>query len=262
MDHLQNKYETTIIVKEEKNEKNEKNIQQTEQKCTICYETIQTKDYIGKQDFDCVDIDDTSCLRIKCGHAFHINCIMQAFRGNLKCPICREDLVTTSVQNSDFYIHVLDIENEGDENEEMDEAYHPDRLRLETEIKLERCKNKIVNEKRKILKKKVKDFHLFHASLKKTRKDEIRNIMQTFRKKNHKQFIKHIKIVQTEINEILNIEKNIVEEKLKDQNVELNSHILQNFFYKTNPIYNVFDILQKNGEDVNINGFQKKFWTG
>jgi len=238
------------------------NVKKTEQKCTICYECINTKDYIGKQDFDCVDVDDPSCLRIKCGHAFHTNCIMQAFRGNLKCPICRESLVTSSLQNSEFYISVFDIEQEVAEDDESDDTYHPHRLRLETEIKLERCKNVQIIEKRKNLKKKIKEFHLNHVFLKKSRKKIIKDALTAFRKENHKLFHTKIKNVQVEVNNILEMEKKITEKKLSEQKITLDTQIFNSFFNKTNPLYNVYDVLQKYGEDSNLNAFQKKFWTG
>lgn len=239
------------------------NSKKMEQKCTICYENMNTSDYIGKQDFDCVDVDDTTCLRIKCGHAFHTNCIMQAFRGNLKCPICRDSLTSGSSIPNEFFVEFYDNQNgEENEEEEEDDTFHPDRLRLETEVKLERCKNKEIIEKRKTLKKKIKEFHLFHSSLKKNRRDLIKQTLQNFRKTSHKKFNVFIKNVQTDVNEILFMEKKIVEKKLNEKNVSLDLPIVDSFFHKTNPLYNVYDILQKNGEDVNINGFQKKFWTG
>lgn len=222
--------------------------------CTICYDEINTDEFIGKQDFDCVDLHDPTCLRIKCGHAFHTNCIMQAFRGNLKCPMCRDSLIENPLRTfeNEYVFQAFEIE------EIEEEEVNPEILKLETELNLERCKNKKLIEKRKQLKQKIKHFHEYHTLLKKNRKKILKNSIELFRKENHKVFHKHIKDIQKDLNAICTQEKKIIE---KNNKIEITEDSFQNYFNKSNQIYNVYDIIQKNGEDLNINGFLRKFWT-
>ena len=42
---------------------------------------------------DVVDPEDASCLRLRCGHAFHAACVLAAFRAGLGCAMCRQPLV-------------------------------------------------------------------------------------------------------------------------------------------------------------------------
>jgi hypothetical protein len=60
------------------------------------------QEYICTDDENCMicfETNGTWC-KLKCGHAFHTNCIMQAFRSNLKCPVCRNDLVEKTEENN------------------------------------------------------------------------------------------------------------------------------------------------------------------
>jgi DNA repair exonuclease SbcCD ATPase subunit len=41
---------------------------------------------------DHVDESDPAALRLKCGHAFHASCILQAFRSGISCPTCGSTL--------------------------------------------------------------------------------------------------------------------------------------------------------------------------
>jgi len=220
-------------------------------KCTICYEEIKTKEFDAVQDFDCVDFDDPTCLRLKCGHAYHTNCIMQAFRSNLKCPVCRTDLVEVKNHEENF-IQLF-------ANEESDDDDDIDNLLIQTTLNRERAKNKELKECRKKLKETVKDFHIFHTDLTKRRKAKIRECLKTFRKEEHKNFRMKIHGVEKVLKVVKKNEQKIVDEKLLNTG-QITHDDTRKYFLNFNHLYSPYDVLQRNGGDINLNGFMRRFW--
>ena len=60
-------------------------------------------------------------------------------------------------------------------------------IMLDTYARQERCKNIHLKDKRKELNNAVKEFHVFHQSLKQTRRFKIKEVLKEFRDKNHKE---------------------------------------------------------------------------
>ena len=56
--------------------------------CAICIEDMKCSAFTQPSEDDRVDEDDATALRLKCGHAFHASCILQAFRSGISCPTC------------------------------------------------------------------------------------------------------------------------------------------------------------------------------
>jgi len=48
------------------------------QKCSICWETVPST-------------NSAKHKRLKCGHAYHLNCILGWFKESQLCPVCRKD---------------------------------------------------------------------------------------------------------------------------------------------------------------------------
>ncbi len=52
-----------------------------EEECSICLENLRTS---------------KSC-KLKCNHYYHYNCVMEHFKNNNKCPICRTEFILGQV---------------------------------------------------------------------------------------------------------------------------------------------------------------------
>lgn len=54
------------------------------QKCSICWENVPST-------------NSAKHKRLRCGHAFHLNCILNWFIHSDECPICRNNQVNDSI---------------------------------------------------------------------------------------------------------------------------------------------------------------------
>ena len=81
-------------------------------KCSICLESMQTKDYIVlyKKKYDNISRnerihrlhrglssyplqkDNYNIYRLKCNHYFHKKCLNKWLKKSVSCPLCRQDL--------------------------------------------------------------------------------------------------------------------------------------------------------------------------
>lgn len=220
------------------------------QKCNICFDEIKTNEFTVESQYDCVDNEDSTCMRLQCGHAYHTNCIINSFRRNEKCPMCRKDLIN---KNTSEHIHVFDLDDDSEPGEE-DLGW----ILLDTLTKQERCKNSTLKDKRKELNEKIKDFHAYHLKLKQKRRQKIKEVLKEFRDEHHKIFRFKVKTVQRQLNIVKKIEKNAVEKIIPRMETPVENRILREFF-KFNANYDASSILCKN--DLNVNGFSRKFWT-
>ena len=216
--------------------------------CTICYEEMKTVEFEGVQDMDIVDLNDPSCLRLKCGHAFHTNCILQAFRSNLKCPVCRNNLVESG-SPTDNFIQFIDEEVEQEEIPQHE-------FLIQSVINQERTRNAEVKELRKDLKKTVKQFNTYHTDLKHKRRAMIRVMLSDFRKKEHALFRKSVRNVQKKATALMKLEKSIVVDRLVKENLVAEDWNERFFNYCED--YDSYYLLQK--VDDHLSGFNRRFW--
>lgn len=216
--------------------------------CTICYEEMKTLEFEGVQDMDIVDLHDPTCLRLKCGHAFHTNCILQAFRSNLKCPVCRNDLVDGNTPHENF-IQFID--------EEPEEEIPQHEFLIQSVINQERTRNAQVKELRKDLKKTVKEFNTYHTDLKHKRRALICKMLREFRKSEHGEFRKSVRKVQKKATALMKVEKALVVDRLVKENIVASDWNDRYFNYSEE--YDSYYLLQKNGAD-NLSGFSRRFW--
>lgn len=226
-------------------------------KCNVCFDEIKTNEYIENiinetdenESIDCVDTKDTTCLRLKCGHAFHTNCIISSFRRHEKCPMCRKELVNN--KSEDYILFT---------NETLEETPNNDCewILLDLLIKQDRCRNGDLKILRNHLNISVKDFHIYHTSLKHKRRESIKKALKEFRMQHHKEFRKKLKKVQANLNIVKDLEKTNIEKLAPNMDTPFSETILKEYF-KFNPMYDAASILTKN--DIDINGFSRRFWN-
>jgi hypothetical protein len=153
--------------------------------CAVCIEPMNTLKFVqmASESEDAIDSQDSSCVRLKCGHAFHICCSIGSFRSGLACPSCRE-----SVPAQEFEIFVLDDSVESDDTvtENIDNVRCIQRVRdiavrnarrklnLSTKSYNILCE-KLRSDRKKITSKALKDFKL-------SRYSEYRNALKEVQK--------------------------------------------------------------------------------
>ena len=87
----------TAKMEKQREEEEEEEEEQDEQECGICIERMNTLSFIqpkvAEEDReDVLDLEDPTCMRLKCGHAFHFSCQAPAMRLGKFCSLCRDEV--------------------------------------------------------------------------------------------------------------------------------------------------------------------------
>jgi DNA repair exonuclease SbcCD ATPase subunit len=164
--------------------------------CAVCQNEISTETY-QKNDTDKIDTEDSSCLRLQCGHAFHATCVMQTFRNGFGCPICRESLTTEEEPQMFALI-------------EEDPAIE----RMDQERNNLRCNHKEIKKYRKLLKEATKQYKILCESLRAKRAALIREALKDFKKKEMRSYKK----IKQEVSKHLSKVKKLELDELKKEN--------------------------------------------
>lgn len=161
------------------------------EECGICIEPMSTSKFIPPFGLteDEVDSKDPSCIRLRCGHAYHNTCCIGAFRAGFACPSCRE-AVPSRVEEYEIYV-LEDEESFSVENQQMDSL----RARLRTS-------NKDIRDARRNLKSKTKEYNIMCESLRAERKKYISNALREFRDSKRSEYIKVSRNVKAAISRV------------------------------------------------------------
>lgn len=138
--------------------------------CSICIEPMNTLKFISPTNDaeDKIDEKDASCVRLKCGHAFHISCSIGSFRSGLLCSMCRE-----AAPQQEFEIFLLEdtVVSEDTQTENIDTTRSSQRIR-DAKVRAARRKlnistkaynilcEKLRNERKQITSKALKELKL------------------------------------------------------------------------------------------------------
>jgi len=146
---------------------------------------------------DTVDETDATCIRLRCGHAFHASCTLASFRSGTGCPMCRDAV---------------------DEEEVLDD---PVFLRLDMERERIRASCSSVKAARRELNKSMRDYKAHTTILRAERKLFIRKALEDFSRKRRTEFTKITlsvtkKLKVVEIEETKELQKHATEEELED----------------------------------------------
>lgn len=162
--------------------------------CSICLELIKTDSYVATDSTDDkIDEKDPSCIRLKCGHAYHATCTMESFRCGKNCPMCREKSIPEIEEEFDEGFEIL-VENSETERLIKD---------MELEVEHLRKTDSSVKKSREVLNKSIKKYRVYCEEIKKERKLQIKNALKVLRNKKKSKFEKLIK----------NVEKNLMDVK-------------------------------------------------
>jgi len=124
--------------------------------CGICLEFMTTESYnANTSEDDKIDEKDTNCIRLKCGHAFHVSCTIESFRSSNSCPMCFE----SDEESEDMTEEISEMENL--------------RKQLQTT-------NKTVQRARQKLNVSLRQYNVYADFLRSERKKFIRNSLKLF----------------------------------------------------------------------------------
>ena len=157
--------------------------------CAICIEPMNTEKFIAIENGeDQIDENDSSCVRLKCGHAFHICCSIGSFRSGLLCPSCRE-----AVPQQEFEIFLLE-----------DTVISEDTMtqNVDTIRSTQRIKDCKVREARRKLNKSKKTYNILCEKLRNERKQIIKKVLRDFRLQRHSEYLEVYKDVQKTLKDV------------------------------------------------------------
>jgi len=154
--------------------------------------TESFKHPVENQD-DKLDDQDTSCLRLKCGHCYHTECMVMAFRQHQGCPLCRED---NPVINIDDVVLDNNILNQLRQELEIELPLNENQMNIinevDTKIQFLRTSNYHVQKARQNQNIILRQYNEFCEYLKKERSDAIKEALLKFRRKHRSSFNKKL----------------------------------------------------------------------
>jgi hypothetical protein len=150
--------------------------------------TIAQFEAPGDEASDCT-IDNH--IRLKCGHAFHSDCILSSFRYNPQCPCCRGGAIT---QSRNIVIEFVDTTLDSEEQEEQD---------VMNKLHTIRRSDPEVMAARKQLKIKKQEFKAYCTTIQEKKK----RMMQELTKELRKEKAMHTKLFTKARNEIKNVQR-------------------------------------------------------
>ena len=202
---------------------------ESNQECGICIEKIKTRSFVKvcEEAEDEIDKDDPSCVRLKCGHAFHVSCQMPAMRSGVGCSICRDETNKEPLnENVEYFFEV-----QGDTRQlqqwiqggtEIIERLADDVSNARNIITREFQINNSLRLKKRALNESVKAHKVICEKLKKDRAKHMRSALREFRQLRKMDFDESKQKVKKAL-------KDLKEEELKSVGGSLGG-ALQNFF--------------------------------
>lgn len=182
--------------------------------CAICISTIHTPQFIApnlsaEKPDDKIDDLDASCLRLGCGHAFHIICITSGFRRGIGCPTCRETLSSNPglTLNSAGMGGIEFVIEEAEEEIEEDETTSNMYLIMDTKRAQMRTNNRAIKESRRALNEQLRSYKHLAESLRLERRNVIREALKPFALERKNKFNFQYTAVHNALQKVMEVEK-------------------------------------------------------
>ena len=179
--------------------------------CGICIEPMQTLAYIAppvRDAEDCLDALDPTCMRLKCGHAFHFSCQAPAMRMGKFCSLCRDEIkkapIEIQINGETWEFSPSDVEQAESINEANEQLSNALMSVHEEELDMARKKMK---EALKVHRKIAND-------LKKFRARSMREALKNFRQVHKRSFDESVERVK----KLLHVLKKCEREALRTTN--------------------------------------------
>jgi hypothetical protein len=261
----------------ERGEKGEKGEKCEKGECGICIEEMNTIAFKkpNEEQEDGLDKNDASCIRLKCGHAYHFVCQMPAMRMGKFCSLCRDEIkqkenvthhfqitsTTSSGRNPAFQFEVTGSAN--DDTAVVQEVWEETMRRVQETISqnqelvntLDFAFSEMHDEDLAENKRKLKDAISVHKKfandLKEFRARYMRKALKDFRI----EFMTKYKDSEKRIKELLNILKEKESSLLQNKGFSRNQ--IQTFFSSDNR--HNFDFLVSNGA-IGGDPARHRFW--
>lgn len=213
--------------------------------CNICMEDMKTESFKHpepNQEKDKVDEKNSLCLRLKCGHAYHTECMVMAFREKQGCPMCRESLQTNTIDdvliNNNGIVEIFDQDNNllmnlniddfqqdfNNENEILNE--------VETKLGILRTTNYEVMQARHDQNLILRQYNEICEEIKQLKSKAMKETMTKFRLQYRKKFNETLKIVRLQMENTRNIEMELLKEKVTEERLNIFNQSFSDYFYK------------------------------
>ena len=208
--------------------------------CTICLDEIKCSAFTETATDDVVDANDSTCLRLKCGHAFHTSCIVSNFRVGGGCPTCREPLREESHNPLELLAELANdfLETSGT----LDDARAHLR-RVSPQIQEARRKMNIVRkEYRKLSQELIKD-----------RARIVKDALKVFRKDNRSKFVKTFDSLKRSLEGVKEVERSALLQHHTPEEVAEYMEAVESFDYDAEELMATRDL-------NSMDPLEKRFW--
>lgn len=189
--------------------------------CGICIEPMKTNSFehpsLENDNNDKIDEKDKNCLRLKCGHAFHTECMVMAFRQQFGCPVCREETTPKNVLTLDLNLGLNDLlpgnytyefENSNEEliNSALAIQENPVFKDIENKLNYLRTTNYYVKKCRQNQNIILKEYNQFCNELQKERSNYIKDCLKKFRRDFRSKYNKKLRSLKEWMEETKKVE--------------------------------------------------------
>lgn len=234
--------------------------------CGICLEEMKTSSFIvpdpdiGKEDE--VDKQDATCIRLKCGHAFHASCICTSFRAGMACPVCRDSVTNNQVpniqgfqlENGAFNFTINGAVVNGTVELDPEEEDNPELDRMDEERTKIRVRNYAVKKARSEFKKNLRNYRQMCESLRSERKKIISNALVEMKNAKREIFMKTSESVRKSLRKVEDIERKSL------MRISENPEEVRSYFRAVREFdYDAHELMRCKDPD-SADPLQKKFW--
>lgn len=217
--------------------------------CAICRTDMDTLAFEPQKDMeDDVAITET-CMRLKCGHAFHSSCIALAFRANVKCPMCRDNPEEEDNENSFLQLLPPNMDN----FQALVAVSREELNQIESSItcveQIRQTNYQVQRARAKFNKEKLKAFQTIQK-LESERKLALNKAMNVFRKEHRVEWERLRRHLQRQVTKIRKLEYDAMVHTVGQEKATQN---LETLNYS-----NMYDLrrIMSNAEP-----FRKRFWV-
>ncbi len=254
---------------------------QSAMECSVCLESIATLPFVAPDvgtgaTTDAVDSADPTCVRLRCGHAFHAPCILATFRSGIGCPTCRDPLQLQAPGQSRrraVLIHAGDApgsaasahmrEDADDDGETMESSSEDDDgdsidiptvTRMDARLAVLRSTTPRIQAARRALNESLRAYRVLSDRLRHARRQALDAALREFRRSHLRTFDSAKRAVHGCLREVQEREREALLLTESEADVQVFMRLASHFEYRTNHVLESSDY-------TSVDPLRRHFWT-
>lgn len=223
----------------------------------------------GAPSADGVDPADPSCLRLRCGHAFHAGCIMATFRSGIGCPVCRDPLQLVAPRRAAVARAAMDEEDANgginahvgggtdDDEDDYDSVADIDLVtvtRLDERLSVLRSTMPSIQAARSALRESLRSYRILCDGLRNGRRRALDAALREFRHDRMPTFTRAKRAVEQALREVERRELAALSAAEPAEDVRMFTQIASQFEYRLHHVLESQDY-------TSVDPLSRRFWT-